>query len=102
MRQPAPVPCTDLDAADTSLLRLSVPLMYLAFPVEYLLNAVVADPDHAAVFVESAQLDIGEIYAATALLSLVTMVPAALIASHKIWRVEMAPLNLALNEETQR
>ncbi|MCB1441408.1 MAG: carotenoid biosynthesis protein [Methyloceanibacter sp.] len=102
LRQPAPVPCTDLDAADTSLLRLSVPLMYLAFPVEYLLNAVVADPDHAAVFVESAQLDIGEIYAATALLSLVTMVPAALIASHKIWRVEMAPLNLALNEETQR
>ncbi len=70
--------------------------MYLAFPVRYLLNAVVADPDHAAVFVESAQLDIGEIYAATALLSLVTMVPAALIAD-----ADLAGRNGALEPRTE-
>ena len=102
LRSPAPSTQGDLGTADAALLRLSVPLMYLAFAVEYVLNPAVADPEHAASMVESGQLSVGHIHAATALLTMVTMVPVALVAIHKVWRAERTSLYLTLNEETQR
>lgn len=64
---------------------LSVPLMYLTFAVEYLLNPLFADTA-SVVTVNGADLPASAIFAEVAVLAATTMLPAAFAAAVIAWR----------------
>lgn len=63
----------------------AVPLMYLAFPVEYLGNPLLADPGPATVSVEGVPVLVSDLHASVAVLTLVTMVPIAILAFARVF-----------------
>jgi uncharacterized membrane protein len=67
-------------------LHLTVPLMYLAFPVEYLLNPWVADAAGSTVNIHGDPVPLSEVHTAVAMLTATTMLPAALLALACLFR----------------
>lgn len=65
---------------------LSAPLMYLAFPVEYLFNPMMAAGNDQNVIVNGAFVAVKDIHADIAMLTGLTMVPVALLAVVQLLR----------------
>lgn len=65
---------------------ISAPLMYLAFPVEYLLNPLMAAGVDQAVSVNGMFVPVKDIHADIALLTGLTMVPVAILAVAQLLR----------------
>ncbi|MEX3008553.1 carotenoid biosynthesis protein [Hoeflea sp. TYP-13] len=63
-----------------------VPLMYLAFPVEYVLNPLVAGSRAEAVLVNGASVPVAGIYSDISMLTVLTMVPVAVVAVFQLLR----------------
>ncbi len=83
-------------ATETRLFWMSAPLMYLAFPVEYLLNPVLMPSSGEMVLVNDAFVPVGGIHREIAVLTAVTMVPVALLAVVRLFRrrtPQPAPVN---------
>ena len=62
----------------------AVPLMYLAFAVEYLANPVVAGSIAGAVDVNGTQMGLAQLYAEIAVIACFTMLPAALFTASRV------------------
>ncbi|PSM16886.1 MULTISPECIES: carotenoid biosynthesis protein [Nitratireductor] len=76
-----------LTPAETARYWLSVPIIYLAFAVEYVLNPVFAASGAQAVSVNGLEMAAGEIEAQVALLTATTMLPLAVLAIARLRRI---------------
>jgi putative membrane protein len=68
------------------LFNLSVPLMYLAFPVEHILNPFVADVANETVIIGSSAIAVADIHSEIALITCLTMLPIGLFTARQVWR----------------
>jgi uncharacterized membrane protein len=80
-----PPPPVEQPRAEAGRFWLSVPLMYSAFAVEYLLNPLLADTA-AVVTVNGAEVAVMAIFTQIAVLAAATMLPVAFIAAAIGWR----------------
>jgi putative membrane protein len=71
-------------------MQMSVPLMYLAFPIEYLLNPLFANSAGATVLINDVRVSVASVHFDIAMVTLLTMVPVSLIAALRIWRTGAA------------
>lgn len=66
---------------------IAVPPMYLAFPVEYLLNPIFHGGADQVVSVSGRSVELGEVYTAVAMLTASTMLPLAVVAAIVVHRL---------------
>lgn len=85
-------PQDERPAAMPPLFWISAPLMYLAFPVEYLLNPLMAAGADQTVSVNGLLVPVKDIHADIALLTGLTMVPVAILAVAQLLRLRLRKL----------